>query len=75
MIEVFKFEVMPLAYAGLHGGVEKVLHISVSINGESHDIQKVVPNAKVWESEIDFYMRLASETIKEYIKKNEGVSE
>ena len=74
-MEHFKFEVLPITYAGLHGGQEKVLRISVTIDGEDHTIQKVVPSAKVWESEIDFYMRLASETIKEYIKKNEGVSE
>lgn len=72
MINYYMFEIRPYVYSGQHGGVEKVLHLRVDIDGEEHHMERMLPNMQPFESEIEFYSRLANETLESKLKKIRG---
>lgn len=73
MIEQFMFEVKPWIYATERGGIEKVLHVKIQINGEEHHVERMLPNMKPFENEIEFYSRLACEAMASKLKELEEV--
>lgn len=69
MIDYYMFEIKPFAFVGQHGGVEKVLHLKVNINGEEYHIERIMPNMKPFENEVQFYSRLANEALESKLKE------
>lgn len=70
-IEEFRYEVRPWIYNGTHGGEEKALLISVEINGKRYTEQKVLPNQQPFENELEYYTRIATESLKMFTKQLE----
>lgn len=67
-IEHFKFEVEPWTYNGTHDGEEKVLIISVRINGKLYTERKVTPAQPPFETEIEYYTKMALESLQYFLK-------
>ena len=69
MIEYFKFEIKPWHFSGQAGGVEKLLEIEVQVNGEKYNSQRVIPNQRPFETEVEYFNRMAVEMLHEKLKE------
>lgn len=69
-IENYKFEVTPYTFLGTHGGEERILRLSVKINGVEHTQQRVLASSHVpWQSDLQYFANRATKTLEDYLKE------
>lgn len=69
-LEHFKFEVEPWSYYGTHGGEEKILRITATVNGKEMVIPKMIPQPSPGISEVSYYAELAIKCLEEELVRS-----
>lgn len=75
MIEHFKFEIKPWYYGNRDGLREKLLKTTVVVNGQELTSSRIIYDQRPFESEVEYYTRMAVSSLHEQLEKLENEKE